>query len=268
MRKQRLLSLFVLLIFCVSMISSCTKNKSKTLNNEAYDLGIQALDIADMHPKVLNRIDIGSLSDAGKAQVKEALREEDYGELLAISNKLDEIYEAEDSNNSNKATYTLCLSSYVLLLSFEVQSGTPETIIEKRNLVAEALEVEKISSEIVSGTTSKAQTNTAATTTTNSITATAGQINAVKQAQSYLSISAFSHDGLVEQLEYEKFTNAQAVYGADNCGANWNEQAAKSAQSYLDISSFSRSGLIEQLEYEGFTSAQAEYGVDNCGANW
>ena len=51
----------------------------------------------------------------------------------------------------------------------------------------------------------------------------------------------------------------------DNCGADWNEQAAKSAKSYLDFSSFSRSGLIKQLEYEGFTAEQAEYGATAVG---
>lgn len=49
--------------------------------------------------------------------------------------------------------------------------------------------------------------------------------------------------------------------GADNCGADWNEQAAKCAKSYLDSMSFSRDELISQLEYEGFTRAQAEYGA-------
>jgi len=71
--------------------------------------------------------------------------------------------------------------------------------------------------------------------------------------------------GLIRQLEYEKFTSEQAKYGADNCGADWNEQAAKSAESYLEYTSFSRSGLISQLEYEGFTRAQAVYGAEANG---
>ena len=70
---------------------------------------------------------------------------------------------------------------------------------------------------------------------------------------------------MVEQLEYEGFSHEQAVYGADNCGADWNEQAALMAQEYLDYSSFSRDGLIEQLEFEGFTRQQAEYGVQAVG---
>lgn len=76
---------------------------------------------------------------------------------------------------------------------------------------------------------------------------------------------AFSYKGLIKQLEYEKFTSAQAQYGADNCGADWMEQAVKSAKSYLTYMSFSRSGLIDQLEYEGFTHEQAVYGVEQNG---
>ena len=96
-------------------------------------------------------------------------------------------------------------------------------------------------------------------------TETVGQKNAVSKAQSYLKHMAFSHDGLVRQLEFEGFSNAEAVYGADNCGADWNEQAAKKAESYLKHMSFSRDGLIKQLEFENFTSSQAIYGVEAVG---
>src|SRR3990167_7535689 len=63
---------------------------------------------------------------------------------------------------------------------------------------------------------------------------TVSQKNAVAKAKSYLGYTAFSHDGLVAQLEYEQFSHADAVYGADNSGGNWNEQAAKKAKSYMD----------------------------------
>ncbi len=89
--------------------------------------------------------------------------------------------------------------------------------------------------------------------------------NAVKKAKSYLRVSAFSRQGLIEQLEFEGFNNEDAVYGVDNCGANWNEQAAKKAESYLRVSAFSRQSLIDQLEFEGFTPEQAIYGVDAVG---
>ena len=70
---------------------------------------------------------------------------------------------------------------------------------------------------------------------------------------------------MVEQLEFDGFTSEEATYGADNCAADWNEQAAKKAQSYLDIMSFSKADLISQLEFDGFTSEQAEYGVKEAG---
>jgi len=71
--------------------------------------------------------------------------------------------------------------------------------------------------------------------------------------------------GLIDQLEYEGFTTEQATYGADNCGADWYEQAALSAKEYLDFNSFSREGLIDQLVYVGFTQDQAVYGVTQNG---
>lgn len=94
---------------------------------------------------------------------------------------------------------------------------------------------------------------------------TLGERNALNKAKSYLEIMPFSYVGLGKQLMYEGFTKDEAKYGVDNCGANWNEQAAKKAASYLDIMSFSRQGLIEQLEYDDFTHEQAVYGVTQVG---
>lgn len=94
---------------------------------------------------------------------------------------------------------------------------------------------------------------------------TISQKNAINKAISYLGYSAFSHDGLVAQLEYEQFSHADAVYGADNSGANWNEQAARKAKQYMEYSAFSRGSLIEQLKYEKFTQEQAEYGANAVG---
>ena len=49
---------------------------------------------------------------------------------------------------------------------------------------------------------------------------TTGQKDALEQAASYLSFSAFSRDGLAGQLEYEGFTAEEAAFAADNCGAD------------------------------------------------
>ncbi|RQD80061.1 MAG: hypothetical protein D5R96_09125 [Methanocalculus sp. MSAO_Arc2] len=96
-------------------------------------------------------------------------------------------------------------------------------------------------------------------------TTTMGERNAAQKALDYLRFAAFSREGLIEQLEFEGFSHEEAVYGVDQSGADWNEQAALKAQSYLDYSSFSREGLIEQLVFEGFTRQQAEYGVQAVG---
>lgn len=94
---------------------------------------------------------------------------------------------------------------------------------------------------------------------------TMGQKNALSKAKSYLGFTAFSYTGLISQLEFDGFSTEDSTYAVDNCGADWNEQAAKKAKSYLDFTSFSRDGLIDQLLFDGFTNEQAEYGVTKVG---
>lgn len=94
---------------------------------------------------------------------------------------------------------------------------------------------------------------------------TMGQENALRKALDYLDYSSFSFSGLVKQLEYEGFSNADATWAVERCEADWNEQAALKAKDYLEYSSFSRQGLIDQLLYEGFSSEQSEYGVRAAG---
>lgn len=95
--------------------------------------------------------------------------------------------------------------------------------------------------------------------------ATMGEKNALSSAHSYLNVMGFSCSGLIEQLEFEGYTTEEATYAADNCGADWNEQAAIVAESYINTMSFSRNGLIDQLLFEGFTQEQAEYGASAVG---
>ena len=95
-----------------------------------------------------------------------------------------------------------------------------------------------------------------------------GQNRALAKAVDYLQIFEFSYLGLIDQLEFEGFTHEEAVYAANNCGADWYEQAKRQAISYLESSAFSYLGLIEQLEFEDFTHEEAVYAANNCGANW
>jgi hypothetical protein len=112
---------------------------------------------------------------------------------------------------------------------------------------------------------------TKAPATTEAPTLTKSQEQAIGSAEQYLSFTAFSRKGLIQQLSSgagEGFSVADATYAVDHIKVNWNEQAAKSAKSYLSMMHFSRQGLIRQLESsagEGFTHSQAVYGVTKAG---
>lgn len=94
---------------------------------------------------------------------------------------------------------------------------------------------------------------------------TIGQKNAVRKAESYLDLMAFSRSGLIEQLEYEGFSTEDATFAVDYIEVDWNEQAALKAESYLGLMAFSADGLAEQLEYEGFTDEQIAYALKAVG---
>ena len=100
---------------------------------------------------------------------------------------------------------------------------------------------------------------------------TVAQENAIDSAQSYLDMSGFSHDGLVEQLSSkygDGYSVKDATVAVDALDVDWNAEAVQSAKSYLDMSGFSRAGLIQQLSSpsgDQFTKAQATYAADKVG---
>jgi colicin import membrane protein len=94
---------------------------------------------------------------------------------------------------------------------------------------------------------------------------TLAQENALRSAEDYLDYSAFSKQGLIDQLVYEEFSVENATWAVDQLTVDWNEQAVRSGQAYLDYSSFSRQGLIDQLVFEDYTVKQATYAVDTIG---
>ena len=96
--------------------------------------------------------------------------------------------------------------------------------------------------------------------------ATATQQEALDLAYDYLDSMAFSRAGLIGQLEYEGCTTEDATFAVDNCGADWNEQAAIAAQEWLDYdSTMSRDEIIEMLIFNEYTQSEAEYGVKAIG---
>ena len=101
---------------------------------------------------------------------------------------------------------------------------------------------------------------------------TGPQKNAVRAAQSYLSISAFSRDGLIEQLSSQAgngFNVNDATKAVDSLNVDWNQEAVKSAKQYLQMMGFSCNGLVQQLSSRAgakFTQQQATFGAQRAGA--
>jgi Protein of unknown function (DUF2510)/Host cell surface-exposed lipoprotein len=96
---------------------------------------------------------------------------------------------------------------------------------------------------------------------------TGSQQSAIQDAQSYLSTQpGFSKQGLIGQLEYDKFSHADAAFAVRHITVNWNQQAAADAHNYMSTQGgFSCGGMVSQLEYDKFTPAQAAYGAHAVG---
>lgn len=176
-----------------------------------------------------------------------------------------------DTGNNKRVALFVTLGVLVLSILLGGISGAHSGNEATSNAVNDGA-AQQSTSEQTTTNTSTPVTDTPTPTTSNTPTpttkpasATVSQKNALAKAKSYLGYTAFSHDGLVDQLEYEKFSHDDAVYGADNSGADWNEQAAKKAKSYMDYTSFSRQGMIDQLVYDKFTPEQAAHGADSVG---
>ena len=90
-------------------------------------------------------------------------------------------------------------------------------------------------------------------------------------ARSYLDLSGFSRQGLIDQLSSEygdQFSVEDATAAVDSLTVDWNAEATESAQSYTELQGFSCQGLIDQLSSEygsQFTSAQAAFGAASVG---
>lgn len=92
--------------------------------------------------------------------------------------------------------------------------------------------------------------------------------SALAFAIDYLSFSTFSYKSLIKQLIYESYSEEQAAYAADNCGADWKEQALKTANNHLSFTGYSYEGLKSQLEYEGFVEDEVDYAMENIATDW
>lgn len=87
----------------------------------------------------------------------------------------------------------------------------------------------------------------------------------IVRANEYLDAIPMSFSELVDQLAYE-FTYDDAIYGASNCGADWNVEAGRCAEEYITKNGdVSRALLAAELMTKGFTEDQAEFACDYVG---
>jgi len=155
-------------------------------------------------------------------------------------------------------------------LSIDVTMGNPDAV-KWRNIVASNMTKEQIAEatyEVFYTMPLEPRVQRNATVSSNLSTV---QRNAVRSANSYLKMSGFSRQGLIDQLSSEhgeKYTVRDATVAIDGLGVDWRTQAVRSAASYLKMSGFSCKGLIDQLSSEHgekYTVEQATYGVTMAG---
>jgi hypothetical protein len=97
------------------------------------------------------------------------------------------------------------------------------------------------------------------------------QQSALTAAKQYLSTSAFSQQGLIDQLDSSAGTGysvTDATVAVNSLNVNWTQEAVKSAKQYMQQSPFSCQDLITQLDSSAgtqYTAAQATYGAHQAG---
>lgn len=101
---------------------------------------------------------------------------------------------------------------------------------------------------------------------------TGAQQNAVRSAEGYLDYSAFSKEGLIQQLSSDYgdgYEESDARVAVESLDVDWKEQAVRSAEEYLKLDGFSCQGLIDQLSSsygDRYTEANARYGARQTSA--
>lgn len=86
-----------------------------------------------------------------------------------------------------------------------------------------------------------------------------GNEGAVNSAKNYLISMAASKNKIISFLRKKGFSEEEAIYGAENCGADWYDQALRMAMSYLNVQEFTYEQLALQLMIEEFTEDEIIY---------
>ena len=113
--------------------------------------------------------------------------------------------------------------------SKETNSGTKETQAPQGTTQEGELTFEPEYTEATENTTGATENTTEAPKNATEAPALGGvpanANEAIDLAKYYIKTYAFARASLIKQLEYDGYAHDTAVYAADNCGADWNEQA-------------------------------------------
>ena len=94
---------------------------------------------------------------------------------------------------------------------------------------------------------------------------TTGQQLALERGKELVDSRGISYNYLVHELTYYNgFTEEEATFAADNCGADWYAEAVECATGYLENSPYDLEGIVSIMAYEGFTQAQTDYGLSTA----
>lgn len=102
------------------------------------------------------------------------------------------------------------------------------------------------------------------------------QESALSHAKKTFASSSYSRSGVISALKKQGYTEEEAIYAADNCGANWKSNATTGAKTYARNNSqknwiyacYSEKATRSALSSDGFTSDEIDYGIANCGVDW
>lgn len=285
---KRIISLVLATLLCAAVFVGCGNGENNTTSSKSNNLSSQNIVISNYLPhseKLTWNSEEYSIpdfeTDTSIGQItfdRPKYVFDDNGKIKRITyrkgnlpvnyydfivKELNKLY-GKNEENGNKSTWKVKIPT-----GEECLITLYNDIKEKQEVVLSYDIQRKTEVSSVTSSSNTVSSTSDATSTTSSTpktpTVTTSQKNALRSAKQYLDVMPFSYTGLIKQLEYEKYSHEDAVYAADNCGADWNEQAAKAAKDYLDVMSFSRQGLIDQLEYEGYTHEQAVFGVNSVG---
>ena len=91
---------------------------------------------------------------------------------------------------------------------------------------------------------------------------------AVSAAQYQLRYDFYSRQGMIDFLMGSGYTYEEAVYGADNSGTNWTDQAASRANALIQENSYSMMELANEVMSYGFTYDEAMAGISVWNIDW